>query len=246
VNQGEKKIRLRAKFYDGGKIMSRMMKRGSWWLTICLLVGITVAAACSAYAQSAGEPYKAMDFSRLKGLEGFSDTLLSNHFTLYQGYVKNTNLLLADLNAMLSDGKDGTPEYAELKRRLGWEFNGMRLHELYFGNLGTSRPPDEKTPLFKKMVKDFGSFDNWKKDFMATGKMRGIGWVVLYYDPAGNRLMNMWIEQHDANHPAGCAPLLVMDVFEHAYMPDYGLNKPGYIDTFVRKINWDAVTARFK
>jgi superoxide dismutase, Fe-Mn family len=222
------------------------MKRRALFLTICLLVGVILLTAGSVQAQSAGEPYKAMDFSKLKGLEGFSDTLLTNHVTLYQGYVKNTNLLLADLTLMLSDGKEGTPEYAELKRRLGWEFNGMRLHELYFGNLGTSKALDEKSPLYKKMVKNFGSFDNWKKDFIATGKMRGIGWVVLYYDPAGDRLMNMWIEQHEANHPAGGAPLLVMDVFEHAYMLDYGLKKPDYIEAFFRKINWDAVSARLK
>ena len=69
-------------------------------------------------------------------MEGFSDTLLQNHFKLYQGYVKNANALVEKLNAMLKEGKTDTPEYAELKRRFGWEFNGMRLHEYYFGNLG--------------------------------------------------------------------------------------------------------------
>src|SRR3972149_9587713 len=81
-------------------------------------------------------PYTAKDYSSLIGIKGFSETLLKNHFTLYQGYVTNTNKVADTLSQMLKDGKTGTPEYAELKRRVGWEFNGMRLHELYFDNLG--------------------------------------------------------------------------------------------------------------
>ncbi len=219
-------------------------------LLVCcalFLLGLWAPGNACAQAQAPEDPYKAHDFSRLKGLEGFSDTLLSNHVTLYQGYVKNTNLLLGSLKSMIASGKEGSPEFAELKRRLGWEFDGMRLHELYFGNLGTSsRALEEKSTLYKKIVKDFGSFENWKKDFMATGRMRGIGWVVLYHDPAGDRLINMWIEQHEANHPAGATPLLVMDVFEHAYMLDYGLKKADYLEAFYKKINWDAVLSRMK
>ncbi|MCJ7705724.1 MAG: hypothetical protein MUO28_09350, partial [Desulfobacterales bacterium] len=79
--------------------------------------------------------YAAKDYSRLLGMEGFSEPLLKNHFTLYQGYVTNTNKLMDMLGQMLKDGKMSSPEYAELKRRLGWEFNGMRLHEYYFENL---------------------------------------------------------------------------------------------------------------
>src|SRR5665647_3012560 len=80
--------------------------------------------------------YTAKDFAFLLGMSGFSDTLLKNHFTLYQGYVTNTNKVMELLAGMVKDGKEGTPEFAELKRRQGWEFNGMRLHELYFANLG--------------------------------------------------------------------------------------------------------------
>src|SRR3990167_7825490 len=79
--------------------------------------------------------YTAQNFDHLLGLKGFSDQLLQNHFKLYQGYVTNTNKLLEAFAAMEKEGKTGTPEYAELKRRFGWEFNGMRLHELYFGNM---------------------------------------------------------------------------------------------------------------
>jgi Fe-Mn family superoxide dismutase len=189
--------------------------------------------------------YTAKDYSALIGLPGFSETLLKNHFTLYQGYVANTNKLLDTLDAMLKDGRTGTPEHAELKRRLGWEFDGMRLHEFYFENLGAA-PLTAGGPLAQKLVADFGSVENWEKDFRATGAMRGIGWTILYQDPANGRLINFWINEHDVAHPAGCAPLLVMDVFEHAFMIDYGLKRADYIGAFFANINWSAVEARMK
>jgi superoxide dismutase len=126
--------------------------------------------------------YTAKDYSALVGLPGFSETLLKNHFTLYQGYVANTNKVLDTLDAMLKDGRAGTPEYAELKRRLGWEFDGMRLHEFYFENLGAA-PLAQDGALAKRLAADFGSYENWEKDFKATGAMRGIGWTILYQDP---------------------------------------------------------------
>jgi len=148
--------------------------------------------------------YIAKDYSRLLGIPGFSENLLKNHFTLYQGYVNNTNKILDTLNIMLNDGKAGTPEYAELKRRLGWEFNGMRLHEYYFENLGGKSAFDMDGKLSEKISKSYGSYVNWEKEFKAIGLMRGIGWVVLYQDIANGRMINFWINEHDAGHPAGC------------------------------------------
>ncbi|MEW6001604.1 MAG: superoxide dismutase [Nitrospirota bacterium] len=190
--------------------------------------------------------YTAKDYSKLIGMEGFSETLLRNHFTLYQGYVTNTNKLLDTLDQMLKDGKTGTPEYAELKRRLGWEFNGMRLHEYYFENLGGKTALNKSTRLAKKIYDDFGSYEAWEKDFKAVGTMRGIGWAVLYQDLATNRLINFWINEHDVSHPAGCNPILIMDVFEHAFMIDYGLKRADYIEAFFKNINWTAAEARYK
>ena len=189
--------------------------------------------------------YTAKDYSALIGLPGFSETLLKNHFTLYQGYVTNTNKVLDTLDAMLREGKTGTPEYAELKRRLGWEFDGMRLHEYYFENLG-AKPLALNGKLAQKLAADFGSYENWEKDFKATGAMRGIGWTILYQDPASGRLINFWINEHDVAHPAGCTPLLIMDVFEHAFMIDFGLKRADYIAAFFNNLNWAAVEARLK
>ena len=191
-------------------------------------------------------PYAAKDYGKLIGLEGFSETLLKNHFTLYQGYVTNTNKVLDALAAMLAEGKTGTPEYAELKRRLGWEFNGMRLHEFYFENLGGKGALAAGGKLGKALAAEFGSVEKWEADFRAVGAMRGIGWVVLYQDTAGNRLFNQWVNEHDVGHPAGANPVLVMDVFEHAFMTDYGLKRADYIAAFFKNIDWKSVEARLK
>lgn len=190
--------------------------------------------------------YTPKDYAKLIGTPGFSEMLLKNHFTLYQGYVANTNKVLDILGLMAKDGRTATPEYAELKRRLGWEFNGMRLHELYFGNLGGKAPLDPASKIGRRIVEQYGDIESWEKDFRATGAMRGIGWVVLYIDNDNGRLINFWINEHDVSHPAGCTPLLVMDVFEHAWMPDYGLRRADYIEAFFKAVDWDAVGSRLK
>jgi Fe-Mn family superoxide dismutase len=191
-------------------------------------------------------PYTAKDYSKLIGMSGFSETLLKNHFTLYQGYVTNTNKLLDTLDGMLKEGKIATPEYAEMTRRFGWEFDGMRLHEYYFENLGGHGGPRKDGAFALKIAAAFGSYENWEKDFKAVGAMRGIGWAVLYQDPMTGGLFNVWINEHDTGHLAGCTPILIMDVFEHAFMIDYGLKRADYIAAFFNNINWAAAEGRLK
>jgi len=194
--------------------------------------------------QQTMQAYKAAEYKELSGMPGFSSQLITNHLKLYQGYVTNTNTLSEKLSVMLSDSKEKTPEYAELKRRFGWEFNGMRLHELYFGNLGGTGTPRMNSQIYKSIQEDFGSYEAWKKDFTATGLMRGIGWAILYRDNNSGRLFNAWVNEHDGGHLAGCTPLLIMDVFEHAYITDYQLERAKYIDAFFGVINWEEVSKR--
>ncbi len=188
--------------------------------------------------------YTAKDYSNLIGMEGFSETLLKSHFTLYQGYVTNTNKLMDSLATMLKEGKVGTPEYSELKRRMGFEFNGMRLHEYYFGNLGGDGALDKSGKLGRKLAEDFGNYEDWERDFKGTGTMRGIGWTILYQDNTTGQLLNQWINEHETGHLAGCTPVLVMDVFEHAFITDYGLKRANYIEAFFKNINWGVVEGR--
>lgn len=185
--------------------------------------------------------YEPKNFSSLIGTPGFSDTLLNNHFILYQGYVKNVNVLIEKLSAV----QLGTPECSELQRRFGWEWNGMRLHELYFGNMAkNSTAPVQDSELAQSIMRIYGSHENWEKDFRAVGGMRGIGWVVMYYDRTADRLFNIWVSDHAENHLTGATPLLVMDMWEHAFMIDYGLKKADYVDAFVKAIDWNVVGER--
>ena len=199
-------------------------------------------------------PYGVKNFDYLLGTPGFSDALLKNHCLLYQGYVTNFNKLNDTLVEMEKQGKFGTPEFAALNRRFGWEFNGMRLHELYFGNMrhanGASNgnanvPMRMDSALAGAVGKEWGSLEMWEKDFRAMGAMRGIGWTILYHDQAAKRLFNVWVNEHDMGHLAGCTPLLVLDVFEHAYMLDYGLKRADYIEAFMQVIDWGVVGKRF-
>jgi Fe-Mn family superoxide dismutase len=122
----------------------------------------------------------------------------------------------------------------------------MRLHELYFGNMGGNGPLNPGGKLARKLAENFGSLEAWEKDFRAVGAMRGIGWAVLYEDSASGRLINFWVNEHDVANPAGCSPILIMDVFEHAFMLDYGLKRADYIEAFFKNIDWQAAEARVK
>ncbi len=184
--------------------------------------------------------YEAKNFDHLLGTQGFSDTLLKNHFALYEGYVKNTNTFLD----ILSTKEAGTPEYSELQRRFGWEWNGMRLHELYFGNMSKESKEVPET-IKAKIEAVYGSIESWRKNFVGVGAMRGIGWTLLAYDKETDDLFSLWINEHDVGHFAGAKPLLVMDVFEHAYITDYGIKRADYIEVFMKAIDWSVVESRF-
>jgi Fe-Mn family superoxide dismutase len=185
--------------------------------------------------------YTAKDFTSLLGLPGFSDVMLTNHFTLYEGYVKNTNLLMEKLDTLES----GTTEYYELKRRLGWEFDGMRMHELYFANMSKeTTSPSADSVLEKKIIATWGSIDAWKESFSKLGMMRGIGWVVLVEDTVSKELFHAWISDHHEGHIIDTKVLLAMDCWEHAYITDYGIKRADYIASFMKVINWSVVEKR--
>jgi superoxide dismutase, Fe-Mn family len=193
------------------------------------------------------QPYKAKNYDHLLGkIKGLDDELLKMHFKLYQGYVNNSNTLLQKIRDLDAKKDNRGPEFAGYKHMLGWEFDGMVLHEYYFENLGGNKPLDEKNPLMEKIKADYGSYENWKADFIATGLMRGIGWSVAYIEPLQGRLINVWINEHDLGHIADGIPLVIMDVFEHAYITQFGLDRAKYIDVFFNNINWDVVAQRYQ
>jgi len=189
----------------------------------------------------------------LSGLKGISDQTLEMHFKLYEGYVKETNNLTERITEFIKDGnvdQDEMPAYSELSRRLGFEYNGMVLHEYYFDNLQTGGGTGDaaKTSQFVKAAEaTFGSYDIWKADFVGIGKMRGVGWAICYQNPANGRISNHWITLHETGNVAGFNPILVMDVWEHAFLLDYKpAERPKYIEAFFSNINWNMVEDRLK
>ena len=200
---------------------------------------------------SSADSYKARQFN-LSGLKGISDETLELHFKLYEGYVKETNNLTEKIWQFIQDGKvdqEEMPAYSELTRRLGFEYNGMVLHEYYFENLkkGTGTGEPENSSKFRKATEaSFGSYDIWKADFQGIGKMRGVGWAICYENPANNRLSNHWISLHETGNVAGFDPILVMDVWEHAYLLDFKTERPKYIEAFFSNIDWNTVGQRLK
>lgn len=192
---------------------------------------LTILSATLAYSD-----YSVKTELKPNSLKGISQNQIDQHWSLYEGYVKQVN----DILSKIKDAKDRS----DLKRRYGFEFNGMILHELYFENLSNKK--SEPSDKFKKMVaKDFGSYENWKDDFIATGKMRGIGWAILYFDPTNSTFINQFVEDHKIGNITNLIPIVVMDVWEHAYMVDHPVSgRPDYITAFMANLNWDVINKR--
>jgi superoxide dismutase, Fe-Mn family len=184
----------------------------------------------------------------LSGLQGISDRTLEMHFGLYEGYVKNTNLLNEQLGEALEKGQasGGNPHFAELKRRLGFEYNGMRLHELYFDNLSKERQDIFRAEQFSRDITSaFGDVASWRTDFTAVGQLRGVGWAILFRDLWTGALSNNWVTLHEDGNLVSCAPILVMDVWEHAFLLDHKPSERGvYIESFLAHVDWDVVELR--
>jgi len=196
--------------------------------------------------------YQARQFN-LSGLKGISDQTLEMHFKLYEVYVKETNNLSTRIDEFIKDGKvdqDEMPAYSELTRRLGFEYNGMVLHEYYFDNLisgGGTGDPDRTSEFARAAEASFGSYEIWKADFVGIGKMRGVGWAICYQNPSNGRLSNHWITLHETGNVAGFNPILVMDVWEHAFLLDYKpAERPKYIEAFFSNIAWNEVEKRLQ
>lgn len=189
--------------------------------------------------------YSAKDYSALKGLQGITDDQVAVHLTLYNGYVTRANKLYDTLGSMASEDKIGSFEYNELKRRAGWEVNGILLHELYFDNLVANGGSGENSKFAQAIAQQFGSFADWKKDFLGVAKMPGVGWAVTYFDPARGQFDNVWIDRHDVGHPAGHRPVLVLDLWEHAWSAYLKpTERAKYLEDFFANVGWAAVDAR--
>lgn len=186
-------------------------------------------------------PFQARDYARLRGLPGFSGEAIQVHLELYQGYVDHANAF----HRLVEDPRLDGRARAEVRRRFGWEFNGMRLHEHYFDGLTEGgREAGRDGALRPLLERQFGSLDAWRKDFEAAAATRGSGWAVLSWDPVSGRLFDSWTTDHDTGALAGLHPIIVVDAFEHAYLLDYGTDRAGYLKAIFDALDWERAETR--
>lgn len=185
---------------------------------------------------------QAFTFPEMPGLSGKQ---IEAHLKLYAGYVKNVNSVSAKIDEYKKETDANSLAISELSRRYGFEWNGMRLHEIYFSSLGGDG--SMQGPLAEKIAEYYGSIEAWKNEVKAMAMMRGIGWVLLVLDKATNTLRNVWISDHEVGHLAGCDVLFALDVWEHAYLVDYlPAQRADYVAAFFANLKWSAVEERFQ
>ncbi len=191
--------------------------------------------------------YQAKQFI-LPELTGISTKQLEVHLKLYQGYVTFLNTLESTLGELIKDSEKNAYALGEVKRRLAFEFDGMRMHEYYFEQFeGGPKSLTVGSALEKAAVAQFGSFEAMLTQFKSVGLMRGIGWTVLYYDQRGNTFHIAWVGDHELGQLSGLPIILAMDMWEHAYMVDYvPADKKKYIEAFVSNVNWEVCGNRFE
>lgn len=191
--------------------------------------------------------YTVQEKLKPSNLSNISDAQINDHWTLYVGYVNQVNRLNDEIIQLVSDNQANSLLYSDRRRRLGFEYNGMILHEYYFGNLCPKCSTLQPGPLTQGIEKHWGSFARWQEDFANTGKTRGIGWAILYMDTLTGQLINVFVKEHENGHIVSFVPLLVMDVWEHAYMVDHKSGgRSDYINAFFLNVNWKVVEERYK
>ncbi len=185
--------------------------------------------------------YEAKTFD-IPELSGISRESIDLHLGLYAGYVKHVNLIR---ETMLTVDDDNSYAQAEMQRRLGFEFGGMKNHEYYFAQFegGTKALPNG---TLKDLIEtQWGSFDVWKERFATIAKTRGVGWAMLYIDRTTNQLVQTWVDEQHQGQLGDVDMVLALDMWEHSYMRDFLPSAKGdYIDAWFNNLNWEVVAAR--
>jgi Fe-Mn family superoxide dismutase len=191
-------------------------------------------------------PFTAKTFE-IPALKGISPKNIEEHLKLYAGYVKHANLVLEKIADLKKDAEANAYALGEVNRRFGFEYNGMRNHEVYFSSLSGGAKELSDGPLKKKIIETWGSFDAWLAEFKAIGLTRGIGWAMLYYDRTDGRLLNAWIDEQHLGQLQDCALILGLDMWEHSFVADYQPSgKKTYIEDFFANVNWSVIESNFE
>jgi len=178
-------------------------------------------------------------------LEGISKETIDGHLGLYAGYVKHVNLIREKIDSYSADTDNNAYAMAEMQRRLGFEFGGMRNHEYYFAQLegGATALPDGL--LKEKIEAQWGSVDVWLTRFKQIAMTRGVGWAMLYHDPNTDQLVQTWVDEQHIGQLVDVDIVLALDMWEHSYMRDYNaVDKGQYVEAFFNNLNWEVVAGR--
>jgi superoxide dismutase, Fe-Mn family len=180
-------------------------------------------------------------------LKGISEKTIDEHLKLYSGYVKNSNLVIQKIEELSQDSEKNAYALGEVQRRFGFEYNGMRNHEVYFDSLsGGSKAINKSSELYKSIEYLWGSFDKWLLQFKVIALTRGIGWAMLYFDREEKRLLNAWVDEQHLGQLQNCTLVLGLDMWEHSYVADYQPSgKKQYVEDFFENLNWEKVERNF-
>jgi Fe-Mn family superoxide dismutase len=177
---------------------------------------------------------------KIPALKGISEKNIQEHLKLYAGYVKHANLIQDKIAEYKKDMEKNAYALAEVSRRFGFEYNGIRNHELYFSSFeGGANALDAKSALAKRIADTWGSLENWQTEFKALAMTRGVGWAILYYDATDDRLLNAWIDEQHLGQLQACTPLVALDMWEHSFVADYQPSgRKNYLEDFFANLNW--------
>lgn len=181
-------------------------------------------------------------------LKGISKKNIEEHLKLYAGYVNHTNLITEKITELSKNAEENMGILSGLYKRFGFEYNGMRNHEIYFLSLSDGAKNISQTSDLKKQIeKDFGSFESWFSNFKSIATIRGIGWAMLYYDRKAGCLLNAWVDEQHLGQLQDCSLILGLDMWEHSYVADYQPSgKKNYIEDFFVNLNWEIIEENFK
>ncbi len=188
---------------------------------------------------------KTFNISELKSISVKS---IEEHLKLYTGYVTHTNLVLEKIKELSEKPEENMGILSGLQKRFGFEYNGMRNHEIYFSSLsGGSKALPEESKLRESIIKEWSSFEKWLELLKAIATTRGIGWAILYFDKKENRLLNAWVDEQHFGQLNSCEMILALDMWEHSYYLDYTpADKKKYIEAFFENLNWEVIEENFK
>ncbi len=180
-------------------------------------------------------------------LIGISTKTIEEHLKLYAGYVKQTNMVLDKIAELGIDAENNMGLLSGLHRRLAFEFNGIRNHEVYFKQLeGGQKNLPENSELKKVIEAEGGSFEGWLSYFKSVATTRGIGWAMLYYDPVSGRLITSWVDEQHLGQLQNCAVILALDMWEHSFVADYmPSGKKQYVEDFFKNLNWGVIEKNY-